>query len=162
MKPRIYIDTSVFGVSITTLNDPKSRFMREYARRFFSLRSGYEGFISEVVLQEVGMAPAAVKEALKPLISGFPLLPLTPVALDVARMYRTRFVMPTGNESDSVHVAIAVVHRMDSIVTWNLKHMANPAKQETLRLINSSLSLPSPVICSPLEWVSSLDVEEEP
>ena len=50
---------------------------------------------------------------------------------------------------DAVHVAVAVAHRMDYILTWNVKHLANRNKRAHFAVICMRLGLVPPLIVPP-------------
>lgn len=50
---------------------------------------------------------------------------------------------------DAVHVAASVVHRMDYLLTWNVKHLANPNKLSHLRTICRRVGLAIPELVTP-------------
>jgi len=50
---------------------------------------------------------------------------------------------------DAEHIAFAAVNGMDFLVTWNLKHIANPALREQIQTILRGAGFAPPVICTP-------------
>ena len=64
------------------------------------------------------------------------LLEITRPVEDVAQFYIDRLVMPNDPGGDALHLALAVVHRVDVLLTWNCRHLANPSKMEHVRLVN--------------------------
>lgn len=36
--------------------------------------------------------------------------------------------MPAGAEGDAMHVAVASMHRMEFLLSWNCRHLANANK----------------------------------
>ena len=47
------------------------------------------------------------------------------------------------------HYACASVHGMDLLLTWNIRHLANPGKTERLAVLKRRLGLATPVVCTP-------------
>jgi hypothetical protein len=66
--------------------------------------------------------------------------------------------MPSDPNGDALHLAIACYHRMDCLLTWNCKHLANANKLEHIRRINFQIGLPTPLLATPLNL---LEDEEE-
>lgn len=67
-------------------------------------------------------------------------------------------VMPGPSVAgDAIHVAVAVVHQMDYILTWNVKHMANPNKRKHLAIECMRLGYLPPEIVTPDLLVESDD-----
>jgi hypothetical protein len=62
-------------------------------------------------------------------------------------------VMPGPAAGDAVHVAAATVHGVEYVVTWNVRHLANPSKTEHLRIVCLRSGFISPRIVTPdLLW----------
>ena len=52
-----------------------------------------------------------------------------------------------------IHIAVASVHRMNYLVTWNFKHIANPFIRDRLRSVVAGAGFQLPVTCSPEELI---------
>ena len=53
--------------------------------------------------------------------------------------------------SDALHIAIAAVHGMDYLVTWNCKHFANARSLRFVTETCRNAGFEPPVICTPEE-----------
>ncbi|MFO0837052.1 MAG: hypothetical protein U1D55_00875 [Phycisphaerae bacterium] len=81
-------------------------------------------------------------------------MPLLEIDEDVERaaeFYVRHFAMPRHNLRDAFHLALASVHEIEYLVTWNFAHLANAGKRTHIEVLNRRLHLPSPVICTPEE-----------
>lgn len=78
-----------------------------------------------------------------------PEIPVTDEALEVAEIYIRHHLMPEGAGGDALHLALASLHEVDYLLTWNIRHLANPNKVDHMAVINRRLGLLSPVIVSP-------------
>ncbi|MGA7877667.1 MAG: hypothetical protein WCA08_18545 [Desulfoferrobacter sp.] len=58
---------------------------------------------------------------------------------------------PPGAEADALHVAVAAVHRIDYLLTWNFRHIDNAAKKPIIRSTCVAAGYPYPEICTPME-----------
>ena len=94
-----------------------------------------------------GDASAAAKR-LKTML-GIPELDVTaevqPLADSIVQLLR----LPQKAQMDATHVAFAIVHRMDYLLTWNCTHLANATLQKTLFEYCTYHHLHMPVICTP-------------
>ena len=52
---------------------------------------------------------------------------------------------------DAAHVALAAVHGMDFLLTWNCKHINNAALKRRIEAACAELGFRCPVICTPNE-----------
>ncbi len=64
-------------------------------------------------------------------------------------------IVPETVSSDALHIAVAAVHRIDYLVTWNFKHIANPFLRERIRKLVEAEGYAMPVMCSPEELLQS-------
>ena len=65
--------------------------------------------------------------------------------------------IPQQFPEDALHIAIAAVHRVDVIVTWNFKHINNPATRGKIRQSIERQGYSCPEICSPDEFMGGED-----
>lgn len=62
-------------------------------------------------------------------------------------------VMPAPIAGDAVHVSVVCTHRIDYLLSWNVRHLANPNKLVHLRAICVRMGLMPPQIVTPdLLW----------
>ena len=54
-------------------------------------------------------------------------------------------------EVDAAHIAIASVHNIEFLLTWNCRHIANATIVEKVRNICEGEGFHIPVICTPYE-----------
>lgn len=82
-------------------------------------------------------------------MDSLPRLRVDPEVLAVARRYIDERLVPADIAGDAAHLAAACVHEMDFLLTWNIRHLANPNKLDHLTIINRRLGLLTPVIVTP-------------
>ena len=63
--------------------------------------------------------------------------------------YVDELLVPGDVGGDAIHLAIACANEMDFLLTWNIRHLANPNKVDHLTVINRRLGLLSPQIVTP-------------
>ena len=57
-------------------------------------------------------------------------------------------------EADALHVAVAAVHGIDFLLTWNCRHIDNAVTKPILRSICAVAGYICPEICTPLELLT--------
>jgi len=77
------------------------------------------------------------------------LLDVSTEVIGLARTLIAEKVMPGPLEGDAVHVAVAVAHRMEYLLTWNVKRLANPRKRSHLTAICLRAGFVPPQIVTP-------------
>ena len=77
----------------------------------------------------------------------------------MAQVYVEKLKIPPKALRDAVHLAVASVHSVDYLVTWNCAHIANGEVIKKLMQINSSFGITTPVICTPEELMPTMKGE---
>ena len=65
--------------------------------------------------------------------------------------------VPSSAKADALHIAVAAVHRIDYLLTWNFRHIDNATKKPILRSICVSVGYACPEICTPMELLQEGD-----
>ena len=79
------------------------------------------------------------------------MLELNQAVRDLAAQFLSRSNLPPKADVDAIHIAVATVHGMDYLLTWNCKHIANAQIQGKLAEISLDFGYQLPVICTPYE-----------
>lgn len=106
-------------------------------------------FISAEVIAELS-APAFLHraEALA-LAARFEMLPINDEVLALAELLIAAKVMPGPLGGDAVHVATAAYHGIEYLISWNVRHLANPNKRVQLVKLLTSVGRAAPLIVTP-------------
>lgn len=153
MKKTVYIETTV--VSYLTARPSRDVVIaghQEATRELWpKLTKAYEAFASVLVRKEA--AAGDKDQAAKRLeaIADFAVLEATEDARVLARHILDGSGIPEGYADDALHIAIATVHGIESIVTWNFAHMNNPFTRQRIREIVETQGYECPELCSPDE-----------
>jgi predicted nucleic acid-binding protein len=108
-------------------------------------------YISELVFREARAGDKEESKKRLQIITPLPRLAATEHVLELARKILAEKVLPPKATDDAFHIAIAAVHRMEYLLTWNCKHIANAHIQRALRRIIQQQRYESPVMCTPEE-----------
>jgi hypothetical protein len=92
--------------------------------------------------------PAAAAERLSA-AAGVPVLPVPNAALDLAAHRVVSHSLPTKATADAMHVALAAVHGVDYLLTWNCRHLANATLRDRIAEACMQRGFRSPKICTP-------------
>jgi hypothetical protein len=114
-------------------------------------RNRFELYLSEAVLEEIRAGDAEVAARRLELVRGLPVLALNSEVRELVRVYTRRLGLAPQAAADVVHIAFAVTYRIDYLVTWNCKHIANGQVISRLIEINSDIGKHTPVILTPEE-----------
>src|SRR5882672_6547085 len=153
MKSRLYLETTV--PSYLTSRPSRDLIIaghQELTREWWEKRKDtFELYISQLVVDEASAGdPVAARERLKAL-QDLPLLDITREVTELAIGILASGKIPRKAATDAAHIAVAAVHGMDFLVTWNCVHMANAAIAKALASICREHACECPVICTPEE-----------
>jgi len=153
VKAKVYLETSL--VSYITSNPSRDIVVasRQQITQVWwdTQRTRFTLYISPFVIQEASAGdPNAVKRRLS-VIRHLPLLEVSEEILALANNLLKDKAIPERSTGDALHLAIAAFHRMDYLLTWNYKHLANAEKRDLITRTIQSNGYNSPIICTPEE-----------
>lgn len=127
--PRVYLETSFISACVTTRTSLRSRYERGTSLNWWENEaSGHELYVSDEVLNELSSPRFPNRDTALGFIRDVPALPITEAMVEFAAVLVERMVMPRPVAGDALHVSIATIADMDFLVTWNVRHLANPNK----------------------------------
>jgi len=148
VKPlRIYIDTSVLGGCFDVeFSEWSNGLIRDFrANRLVPV-------LSDVTAAEVVDAPARVRELHQEmLVLAGSVLVLTPEVGDLVAAYEARKILAAKYAADMRHISLATIAAVDSLVSWNFKHIVRLEKIRLFNAVNVELGYQPLNILSPRE-----------
>lgn len=156
MKRKVYLETSV----VSYLMAWRSRDLviagnQETTREWWIQRDKFDLFISQFVLDEAAAGDSnAAAQRLKAL-EGIPELAVVEQVVDIAEALLMQAALPTKAKLDALHIAVAALHGMDFLLTWNCKHIANPIQRPNIEAIVHGFGYQPPIICTPQELLEA-------
>ncbi len=152
--PEVYLETSFVSACVTDRKDPKSIYRREESLEWWeSQRMRHLLHFSDEVIAELSHPTYRRRRAAGELVRGIPSLAINDDAIGFAKILVAEKVMPAPLAGDALHVALASVHEMEYVLTWNVRHLANPNKTRHFGEICMPMGLIPPRIVTPdLLW----------
>lgn len=150
MKQRIYIDTSVVG----------GYFDEEFKEATIKLFDRLENkeiifVVSDLIDLELINAPQQVREhLLKYSADKFQRVELTEEAIKLADTYINEKVVGKTSLEDCRHIAMATIHKVDVLASWNFKHIVNLERIKGYNSVNLRLGYSMIEIRSPKDLVN--------
>ena len=153
MKPRVYVETTV--ISYETAR-PSSQLVvaaqQQLTHQWWAKAPDkFALFVSAFVIREASAGDRDAARRRVSLLDSLPVLELTDQATDLAASLLGRGGIPISAAEDASHVAIAAVHGMDYLVTWNCAHIANATTRGRIAQTVQEFGYRCPVICTPQE-----------
>ena len=153
VKQRVYLETTI--VSYLTSRPSRDLILaahQEVTRQWWEhRRRGFDLHVSQFVLNEAaGGEPAAAKKRLA-LLKGLRQLPVTDEVIELGQALVADGMLPPKAGIDALHIAVATVHEMDVLLTWNCRHLANAELLIGLRRYMGGKDYEIPVVTTPEE-----------
>lgn len=157
---RVYLETSFVSACVTDRTDAGSVHRRRVSLDWWKTQPPRHALhISDEVIAELSHPNYPHRDEALALVARVPVLPVSPEAVGLAGVLVRERVMPARLAGDALHVAAATVHTMHYLLSWNVRHLANPNKTRHLAVICLRLGLVPPQIVTPdLLW----ETDDEP
>jgi predicted nucleic acid-binding protein len=84
-------------------------------------------------------------------LENIPLLDIVDDSIRLAEKLVEQKAIPEQALEDALHIALAAVHGMEYLLTWNFKHIANATMRANVELVCRLNGFEPPIICTPLE-----------
>lgn len=153
MKESIYLETTIISYYSSRPNRDIVIAGHQQITKDFIDKSAlqYDIFVSELVIEECKSGDKEAAILRLELLKTFKLLELNDAALSLAKSLVSSKIVPNQYAEDALHIALATIHGMDYLVTWNCKHIANAHIRNKLEKAIRNHGYVLPVICTPEE-----------
>ena len=123
-RQRIYIDTSIVGGFFDEIFEKETKLL------FKRLENKEVLFVtSDVLTSELEKAPEWIRTLLNNYSDDcFEKVSLTDEARELAEKYIAENVVGRTSYDDCCHIALATIHRVNVLASWNFKHIVNLAR----------------------------------
>jgi predicted nucleic acid-binding protein len=154
-KPAVYLETSVVGHATSRPSrDLVVAARQQLTREWFALRAkAYELFVSELVSAEASGGDEDAARDRVAFLRDIPRLRMTDAAGELAARLVEGRAVPREAAEDALHIAVAAVHGVDYLLTWNYKHIANATMRQAIERVCREAGYEPPVICTPEELI---------
>jgi hypothetical protein len=155
VKPGVYLETSVISYLVGRLSrDVVVLGNQELTREWWAnRRADYELFASEVVIAEAGLGDPDLARQRVEICDSLQLLAISAEAERFAPLLVKAAGMAPNAATDALHVAVAAVHGMDYLLSWNCAHIANATIRRAIDKQCRASGYEPPVICTPQELI---------
>lgn len=153
MKSKVYIETSVISYFVARPSRDIIIAANQQATQewWYSRKKDFEIYVSQLVIQEAGAGDEEAATSRLEALENFPLLDILDEAVRLAENLVEQKAIPEKASEDALHIALAAVHGIDYLLTWNFKHIANATMRANVELVCRMNGYEPPIICTPLE-----------
>ena len=158
MRKRVYIETTIVSYLAASPSRDLIILARQAATEQWwrEQRPSCDLFASELVLREAARGDEEVSRRRLAFLEGIPRLPGSRETEDLSRRLLRAHALPTQEEDDAAHLALAAVHGMDVLLTWNCRHIANVVMVPRIMDIMEQAGYRAPTITTPQDLMESL------
>ena len=155
----IYVETTVIGNVAGRIHSNADVASRQRTTRTWwnTAAAQYELAISQLVIDECSDGDLAAAQERLDVLNGLTVLAITDDARALARVLNAEGAVPPSEPRDALHIAVAAVQRVQYLVTWNFKHIANATLRSTIEQTCRDAGFDPPIICSPPEIPGDTD-----
>jgi hypothetical protein len=149
-KPTVYLDTSIISAFWYEGADVAMLARRLHTREWWDLeRRNFDVWGSALIASELRAGKFPRQAECQRMARRLRNLTFTAAAKALAKEILRLMIVPPKKELDAAHLAIATIHKMGYLLTWNYAHMANPVVQERLERLCESGAGTAPLMVSP-------------
>ncbi|MBN2466107.1 type II toxin-antitoxin system VapC family toxin [candidate division WOR-3 bacterium] len=161
MRKTVYVETSIVSyLAARPSRDVLGAAWQQLSAQWWDhARPRYDLFISELVVVEASRGDAAVAARRLKYLARIPVLKADERMAALAERLIAESAMPPSAEADALHVALATVHGLDYLLTWNCRHIDNAEFRPLVRSVCLAAGYRCPEICTPLELLAE-EVED--
>ncbi len=162
IKPRVYIEPTVVShlvarpsndAILASWQKASQQLWENYADRF-------EFVISDIVSNEVRLGDAHAAQRRLEIISALTVLEILPETDVLTYRLLNAGAVPRNSVTDAQHIAIATVHGVEYLVSWNHKHIVNEYKRGHINQVCQEAGFQPITICTPIELMEDIQMKE--
>jgi predicted nucleic acid-binding protein len=157
----VYIETSVFSyLTSRPSRDLLASACQQITEQWWhDRRHFFDLFVSPAVEAEARKGDSEAAERRLSAMTGIPRLAVNLEAEALAEELIRNGAVPKTATNDALHVALAAVHGIDYLLTWNCRHIDNAERKPLIRATCTRLGYACPEICTPEQLMGGLSNE---
>lgn len=164
IRPRVYIESTVISYLVARPSDNPILASRQRASRqlWEDYADRFEFVISDIVGNEVRLGDTNAAQRRFEIISSLRVLEILPEVDMLTQRLLDTGALPRNSVTDAQHIAIATVHGVGYLVSWNHKHIVNEHKREHINHVCQEAGFRPITICTPMELMEGIQMKETP
>ena len=162
-NPRVYLDPTVISYFVAAPSkNPQLALWQKESRRFWNdYQHRFAFVVSSTVLNEIRRGDAMQAKKRLAAVEQFTVLLKTPAAVALTQQLLAAGAVPESAALDAEHIAIATVHGVDYLVSWNHKHLVNVHQLRKINQVCESAGFRPALICTPTTLMEGLVMKEK-
>ena len=163
IKPRVYIEPTVVSYLVARLSkNPVLAARQRASRQLWEDYAGrFEFVISQVVLAEIQRGDAMAAQQRFEVISALTILENSPEIDTIVQKLLDSGAVPRNSRPDAQHIAVATVHGVEYLVSWNHKHIVNENKRELINQVCQEAGFQPTTLFTPTQLMEESQMKEK-
>ncbi len=155
----VYVETSILSyLTARPTRDLLATARQQMTREWWDTRRAhFDLFVSPLVEQEARRGDPDAARRRGEALGDLQTLEIVDEAYELAAALIAESAMPAAAKNDATHIAMAVVHGMDYLLTWNCRHIDNAETKPVIRSVCARHGYACPEICTPEELMGDQD-----
>ena len=152
MKPSTHVETTIVSyLTARPTRDLVRAAEQEVTREWWEGRATFALYVSQLVLDECAAGDADAASRRLAALGEVAILDTTEEAIALGRHLVAAGGLPSKAGADALHIAVAAVHGLDFLLTWNCTHIANARTRGKIEGICRAAGYDPPMLCTPME-----------
>jgi len=153
MKPTLYLETTIPSYLASGPSQDLIVAGHQQTTRLWweNRRDQFDIFISQFIIDEASAGEQKQAKKRLEIIAHFAQLEITDDVTTLAQALLRNGIIPRKAATDAAHIAVAAVHGMDYLMTWNCAHIANATIFNSVKRVCMEQGFSFPIICTPEE-----------
>ena len=149
----VYVETSILSyLTAHPSRDLLAAAHQQVTRTWWDVhRARFELFVSPLVGEESRRGDPDAAHRRLDALSDVAVLEIVEQAYELATAFIAEGALPASAQDDATHIALAAVHGMDYLLTWNCRHIDNAETKPIVRSVCARHGYTCPEICTPEE-----------
>jgi hypothetical protein len=118
-------------------------------------RDSYELCVSQLVLGEAAAGDPQAAQERSAVLQSMTVLETTTAAVELAKELIQQRALPRKAADDALHIAVAAMHAIPYLLTWNCRHLANATMRPMIESVCVAKGCKAPIICTPEELLEA-------
>jgi len=163
VKKRVYIETTIVSYLTARPSRDVVRLAHQQTTREWweQHRRKYALCASQFVLDEAGDGDPDAAAGRLAALQDVPVLGDSAEVRALAKAFVEHGILPETAAIDALHLAVAVVHEVDILLTWNCRHLANAAILGDIGRLARDKGYEMPIVCTPEELTGDEGSEDD-
>ena len=149
----VYLETSIISYLTAKPSDQVVVAGHQFTTRdWWDNQSQFYALVaSELVIEEASRGDLNASERRLDLLKTVTIVMIDPIAIELATLIVDQGLVPKKAAADALHIAIANRNKIDFLLTWNCKHIANAVTRPRMEEFFRQQGYQATVICTPEE-----------